>query len=131
MKWFKHAFAVDPPGEHEPLPEQQEVVDWVCKQIARRRLTTPGLIFLEMGRPLNFLASQMMRFFDPILSAVLREKGFGHYKHFAQFLEHRGSVDYLCRRIEHFEQEYDEKDKNKAAQRKKAAKSEEKSDKVD
>ena len=101
---FRHAFAVDSPGACEPTGEQRDLVDRVCKEVTRRHLTTPALIFLEMSRPLNFVGSQAMHFFQPILTAIVDAQA---YDQFAAFLEHRGSIEYLCRRIEHFELEYD------------------------
>ncbi len=41
---IRQAFAVDPPGAVEPTSDQQPAVDWFCKQIAKRGLTTPGLV---------------------------------------------------------------------------------------
>jgi len=103
---LKNAFAVEPPGAAEPTLQQQEVLDRVCAEVVRRGMTTPALMFLEMSRPLNFLGSQAMHFFQPMVSAVVDATG---YQQFAMFLERRGSVEYLCRRIEHFEQEQDAK----------------------
>ena len=100
MSWLKNAFAVDPPGPAKPTEPQQAVVDSVCREVARRHLTTPTLIFLETFRPLNYVGSQLLHFFQPIVSAVLRGEG---YRHFTDFLEQRGSVDYLCERIEKLE----------------------------
>ena len=100
MRWLKHAFAVDPPGPVEPTPEQQAAVDALCRQIVKRHLTTPSLVFLEMSRPLNYVGSQVLHFFAPILSIITRRGG---HRHFAAFLEHRGAIDYLCRRIEELE----------------------------
>ena len=102
MRWLTHAFAVDPPGPAEPTPEQRAVADSVCREIVRRHLTTPALMFLEMSRPLNFVGAQALHFFAPFLSAVTSADG---HKHFATLLEQRGSVDYLCRRIEELEAE--------------------------
>ncbi len=104
---IKHAFAVDPPGAVEPTPEQATPVDWFCRQVARRRLTVPGLIALETARPLNYLAAQVMHVFSPAVWALARPESLDQYRHFAVFLEHRGAVDYLVRRIEHFEEEFD------------------------
>ena len=104
MKWLKHAFAVDD-GPVEPTPEQQVAVDWFCLQVAKRHLSTPGLIGLEMSRPLNFIASQAMHFCEPAVWAIAPQLFHTGYKEFAAFLEKRGAIDYLCRRIEHFEQE--------------------------
>ena len=102
LKWFKHAFAVDKPGPAEPTPQQKEVVDKICSQIIKRHLTTPALAFLEMSRPLNFIGSQTMHFFAPFLSVLTESQG---HRHFAQFLEQRGSIDYICQRIEELETE--------------------------
>ena len=107
MKGFlKHAFAVDEPGPCEPTPRQQPAVDWVCRWIARRKWTTPGLVALEMSRPLNYIASQVMRVAEPLVWSVARKMSQENYAHFASFLEHRGSVEYLCQRIEELEEEY-------------------------
>ena len=62
---WRHAFAVDPPGPAEPTVFQRPAVDWVCTQIAKRHLSTPGLIFLEMTRPLNWLSAQAMHYSKP------------------------------------------------------------------
>lgn len=115
---IKHAFAVDPPGPTEPTEQQKPVVDWVCDQIAKRRLTLPGLIFLEMSRPLNYLGSQVMHFTSPGVWAIAPKHIYGGYKHFARFLESRGSMEYMCRRIEELEAGYLEKEKQRKAQRK-------------
>jgi hypothetical protein len=108
MSWqtFKerlsHAFAVDPPGPAEPTDPERAVVERVCREVVRRHLTTPAIAFLQMTQPLNFLASQAMQFFMPIVSAVADTQG---VQHFAAFLEHRGSIEYICRRLESLEGE--------------------------
>lgn len=103
IEWLKNAFAVDPPGIAEPSEDQKGVIDRVCTEITRRHLTTPALIFLETFRPFNYLGSQALHFFHPFASAVLNGEG---YRHFTEFLERRGSIDYFCRRIEAMEEEY-------------------------
>lgn len=97
LNWLKHAFAVDPPGPAEPTAPQRQVVDRVCAEIQRRHLTGPALVFLETLRPMGFLGAQAMHFFQPIVTAILSGEG---YRHFSEFLERRGSVDYLCARLE-------------------------------
>jgi hypothetical protein len=100
---IKHAFAVDPPGSAEPTPEQQVPVDWMCQLAARKHMTTPALIALEMCRPLNWIGAQSLHFFRPAVWAVTPERLFANYKNFASFLENRGSIDYMLRRVEHWE----------------------------
>ncbi len=96
MNWFRHAFALDPPGPAEPTEAERPVVDRVCAAIVRRRLAAAALVFLEMSRPLNSLAAQAIHFFSPVLSVLLTAD---QHKRFAEFLDRRGSIDYLCRRI--------------------------------
>ena len=106
MSWWKHAFAVDPAGPAQPSPIQQPAVDWACTQVARRRLTTPGLIALEMSRPLNYVTAQTMHFFRPGVWAIVKQRTYRDYVAFSEYLENRGSIEYLAQRVEHFEAEF-------------------------
>ena len=100
--WLKKAFAVEAPEGSEPTAAQKIIVDKVCLEVVKRHMTTPALLFLESFRPLNYIGSQVMHFFQPFVSIILTTQT---YQHFAQFLENRNSVDYLCQRIEYFEAE--------------------------
>ena len=102
LEWLKHAFAIEPPGIAEPTEEQFPVVNKVCAEIVRRRMTLPALAFIEMLRPLNNVGSQLLVFFQPFLDVFTDSNG---PKLFAEFLEHRGSIDYLCNQIELMEQD--------------------------
>jgi hypothetical protein len=95
--WLKHAFAIEPEGPVEPTDVQRAIIDRLCRQVHARGLETPALIFLESVRPLNFVSSQTLHFFAPVLSAIADAQACNEL---AAFLEHRGSIDYLCRRIE-------------------------------
>ena len=93
---FKYAFAVEKTDAVEPTPEQAEVVERLCREVVRRRLAAPALVTLEMSRPLNFVTAQAIHFFDPVLQTF----GDVHAaREFALFLEQRGSIDYLAKRI--------------------------------
>jgi hypothetical protein len=94
--WLKHAFAVDA-GPIDPTPEQLEIVDRLAREVVRRGMTVPALAFLEMTQPLNFVAAQALHFFQPLLSAVFDVR---KQQQFAEFLEHRGAIDFICRAIE-------------------------------
>tara|TARA_B100001059_G_scaffold151889_1_gene151724 strand:+ start:3403 stop:3801 length:399 start_codon:yes stop_codon:yes gene_type:complete len=97
---IRNAFAVDKPGAAEANERQAEICDRVCRAVVRRGMTLPALMALEMGRPLNFVASQALHFFRPIISVVLDGPTI---EEFATFLEQRGSVEYLCQRLEHWD----------------------------
>ena len=103
---LRFAFAVDPEGPAEPREDEAAAVEWFCEQVARRHLSTPGLIALEMARPLNFLAAQMMQVLAPGVWAVAPRGVREHYDAFARFLERRGATEYLAARIEVLEGEF-------------------------
>jgi hypothetical protein len=97
-KW-KHAFAVN-----EPLPplteEVKTMVDRLAREVVRRHLTTPALMFLEMSRPMNYLGAQAMHFFTPMVSALF---GGERYEEFARFLERRDALEIIAAQIEKLE----------------------------
>ncbi len=111
MKNWRNAFAVEPPGPAEPTEQERSAVEWFCLQVARRHLTTPALIGLEMSRPLNAIAANAMHFFSPGVWALLRQQSYEHYQHFATFLERRGSLEWILRRIEELEGEFGRREK--------------------
>ena len=100
LAWLKHAFAVDPPGPAQPDEAQARIVERVCREIVRRKLTAPALMALEMGRPLNHLSAQVLTFFKPFISMVGNAAS---YDEFTAFLEQRGSIDYISARLESLE----------------------------
>jgi hypothetical protein len=102
LEWLKHAFATDPPGPAEPNDTQRRVVDVICREIVRRRLTTPAQMLLEMSRPLNFVSAQLLHFFQPFATVVADA---ATYDEFTAFLEQRGSLDYISGRLDSIEQE--------------------------
>ena len=97
MEWLKHAFAIDPPGPSQPDEAQAQLVERVCREIVRRRLTAPAMLAIEMGRPLNYLSAQVLHFFQPFLTIAGDARA---YEQFTSFLEQRGSLDYIAARIE-------------------------------
>lgn len=78
--------------------EERALLDKLADGIARRRLTTAALFFLESMKPLGFLGSQAMRFFQPIVQVVWHSPG--NYERLAGILERRGAIELLCRRLE-------------------------------
>ncbi|HEY3968424.1 MAG TPA: hypothetical protein VGM05_28005 [Planctomycetaceae bacterium] len=98
--WLKHAFAIEPEAAIAATAGQRAIIDRLSGQIVSRGLTTPTLVFLESVRPLNYVSSQILQFFSPILSAVADREAVNEL---AAFLEHRGSVEFLCKRIEELE----------------------------
>jgi len=96
LEWLKHAFAIEK-GEPTPTPRQEELIDRLSHEVVKRGLTVPAIMFLEMSKPMNQLGANALHFFSPLITAVTDAQS---HRDFAEFLEHRGSIELLCRRIE-------------------------------
>ena len=77
--------------------EDKDFLTKIAQEVKSRRLTTPAIFFLEMMRPLNFVGSQAMVFFGPIISAFVKTDGY--YKA-AEIFENHHSVEFLIQEIE-------------------------------
>ena len=146
---IRHAFAVEKSGAVEPTERQGVVIDLLCEAIVRRHMTTPAITILEMSRPMNYLFANAMYVAQPAASVLIRlvrmvvgsgkARGGGidgemdgerlrleetDWTPVAEFLERRGSFDYLCKRIEYFEEELTKRErerKENALEKEKAA----------
>ncbi|MHB0913371.1 MAG: hypothetical protein ACYC2Y_07990 [Armatimonadota bacterium] len=94
----------------EPLSpeERDELVDELARKIVNRRMETPAVLFLEMNKPLAFLAGQSIFVASPLLSPLFGPQGVRKY---AQLFSEENSIERLIRRIEELSAERDkEKD---------------------
>ena len=69
----------------------------IVKKIIELKLVTPAIFFLEMAKPLNFIGSQTMVFFGPIVSAFVKADG---YYRAAELFENNVSVEFLISELE-------------------------------
>ena len=99
---IRHAFAIEDAADFEPTPREAAAAEKVCREVVRRRMTVPAVMLLEMSRPLNYLGAQALHFFQPFGTVLIEP---GAWETFANFLERRGSVEYLARLIEDAEAE--------------------------
>lgn len=95
--WLKHAFAVEPGGPVVPTEAEAALVSRLARAVVRRGLTSPALLALECSHNLNFFASQALVFFAPLLQLLFNRQ---EYDTVVGFLERRGSIEYMCRRLE-------------------------------
>ena len=71
--WFNHAFAVEKETDFDPNEEDRALIEVVCVEVVRRHMATPATLFLESTRPLNYIGSQTMTFFEVLaLSVILK-----------------------------------------------------------
>ena len=78
--------------------EERAMLDELAAGIAKRRLTAAALFFLESHRPLQFVASQVMVFFQPLIQIIWRDPR--RWEGIQAVLAKRGSVELLLRRLE-------------------------------
>lgn len=99
---IRHAFAIERKDYEDLSDKEKEQLDKLAKGIVSRGLTTPSIMFLESVKPLNFLGSQVMLFFRPIVAAIFPTTS---YDMMEAILEKRKSIEWLIVRIEEFETE--------------------------
>jgi hypothetical protein len=83
-------------------PEDGALLDKIARKVADRGMAAPAIFFLESIKPLNFVASQAMIFFGPILTSFFSRP---EYDRLAAILEDRRSIEALLTRIEGLEAE--------------------------
>jgi len=97
MSILKRGLPVPDP-EQPILPEDEDaVLEKLAKQAVKRGMTVPAILFLESVKPLNFIASQTMVFFEPIVQSVFSIRD---YDTLRSALEKRESIEILLLKIE-------------------------------
>ena len=90
-----------PAPEKPALPaEEDTVIDKVARKVVDKRMAVPAIVFLESVKPLNFIGSQVMVFFEPIVQALFN---FKDYDTFRQALEKRQTIEILLQKIEKYD----------------------------
>ena len=79
-------------------------MEQVASSVVERRMTLPAVLALETMKPLSFLGSQALYFFEP-LARVLSSRP--EYRLGAQLLEDRDKLETLLQRIESLEADRD------------------------
>jgi hypothetical protein len=88
--------AAEPEGNILP-EEESAVLEKLAKKVVEKSMTVPAIIFLESVKPLNFIGSQAMVFFEPMVQSVFN---FRDYDTLRSALEKRPTIEMLIQRIE-------------------------------
>jgi hypothetical protein len=91
--------ASDPaPAPPEGLTDEQiRLFERLADRVVKLRFTVPAVVFLESVRPLNFVGSQAMLFFAPMVHALF---GAHEYDLIQSALERRETLGYLADLLE-------------------------------
>ena len=101
--------------EKEPLTEREEqIMHKLATKVIEWRMTVPAILFLESVKPLNFIGSQMMVFFEPFVQTLFNIKD---YNTFREMMERRENVERLLLKIEELDAESLKKEKKARAER--------------
>lgn len=104
-----------PPEKGALTPEQSELLRKLAQKVVDWQMTVPAILFLESTKPLSYLGSQMMVFFEPFVSAIFNV---GDYNLFRQMMENRDNVERLLQKIEELDAIHLEKERELKRQRK-------------
>ena len=93
---FRHAFGAQ--SESQPLSvDDVQLMDRVAEAIVKRGMAAPAVVFLESMGPMNFLGSQALHFFTPILDLAFNAT---EVEQVARLLERRDTISRLITLVE-------------------------------
>jgi hypothetical protein len=91
------ALAPNSPGNDTQAPDDAALLDRIAAEVVRRGMVTPAVLFVELNRPLSFLAGQTAHVLFPFLAPLL---GFGLARQLTHLLEDPVNIDRLLDRME-------------------------------
>jgi len=100
MSLFRSSGDIPDPDSSSLPQEEDAVLDKLAKKAVERGMAVPAIIFLESIKPLNFIASQVMVFFEPVIQSIFN---FKDYNTLRCALEKRESVEILLLKIEKYD----------------------------
>ncbi len=86
-----------PPGGSRLAEDEDLVLAKLAGKVVDRGFTVPAILFLESVKPLNYIGSQALVFFEPIVQSLFN---FKEYDTFRTALEKRESIEVLIQKIE-------------------------------
>jgi hypothetical protein len=97
MAFFKGNLEL-PESAGPSLPEDEDaVLEKLARKTVEKGMAVPAILFLESVKPLNFIGSQAMVFFEPIVQTVFN---FKDYDTLRRALEKRTTIEFLLLKIE-------------------------------
>jgi hypothetical protein len=75
----------------------EKMIEDLARHVGRWRLESPAILFLEVTKPLSFIASQGLLLCEPLLGFLYKEPRISEY---ADLLADRSSVERLISRLE-------------------------------
>ena len=117
MAFLRDMFSMGQRGKdkEELTPHQEEILTKIAQKVVSWKMSVPAILFLESVKPLNYVGSQMMAFFEPFVQAIFSWKDYDEVRN---MMEERGTTERLLQRIEQLDSEAQEKEKTLKKERK-------------
>ncbi len=77
--------------------DYSDLIEKIAKKVVDWRLTAPAIVILESSKPISFVASQVLVFFDPIVKSFFNIRD---YERFYTMIEDRENLERLIVAIE-------------------------------
>lgn len=77
--------------------ERDDLIEKIAEGVVKRGMQTPAILFLEMHKPLTFVASQSLVATSPFIAPFV---GIGNVQLAAKLIEKRENIELLIDRIE-------------------------------
>lgn len=97
MSLFKSDPQLPDPEKPALLAEEDAILEKLARKVVEWKMSIPAILALESVKPLNFIGSQAMVFFEPIVQAVFNIKD---YDTLRCALEKRETIEILLLKIE-------------------------------
>ena len=92
----------------EKVDDYSDLIEKIAKKVVDWRLTAPAIVVLESSKPISFVASQVLVFFDPIVKSFFNIRD---YERFYTMIEDRENIERLIVAIEEEENRRHQKKK--------------------
>ncbi len=77
--------------------DYSDLIEKIARKVVDWRLTAPAIVILESSKPISFVASQVLVFFDPIVKSFFNIRD---YERFYTMIEDRENLERLILAIE-------------------------------
>ena len=101
MGFFSRGSMELPDPEEKRLPEEEDaVLEKLAHKVVDKGWTVVAILFLESVKPLNYIGSQTMVFFEPMVQTIFN---FRDYDTLRTALEKRETLEILLTKIEKYD----------------------------
>ena len=108
MGFFGGSMDIPDPDKINIPEEENAVLEKLATKVVDRGMTIPAILFLESVKPLNYISSQAMVFFEPMVQSVFN---FKDYDTMRIALEKRETLEILLLKIEKYDAIFLEREK--------------------